>query len=131
MSEDGVAPGELAAELRAAGLNGVDDSVLARSLYASDASLYRVEPRVVVTPRHVDEIDATLAVCRSLGDGLYEVRSNLSGNRIARVLFYVDVEGRMVLLHGFVKKTQKTPLADMELARKNKRLHEAEMKGRK
>ncbi|MHB1939094.1 MAG: type II toxin-antitoxin system RelE/ParE family toxin [Acidobacteriaceae bacterium] len=36
----------------------------------------------------------------------------------------------MVLLHGFVKKTQKTPLADMELARKNKRLHEAEMKGR-
>jgi len=72
-----------------------------------------------------------MPVCRSLGDGLYEVRSNLSGNRIARVLFYVDVEGRMVLLHGFVKKTQKTPLADMELARKNKRLHEAEMMGRK
>ena len=72
-----------------------------------------------------------MPVCRSLGDGLYEVRSNLSGNRIARVLFYVDVEGRMVLLHGFVKKTQKTPTADMELARKNKRLHEAEMKGRK
>ena len=72
-----------------------------------------------------------MPVCRSLGDGLYEVRSNLSGNKIARVLFYVDVEGRMVLLHGFVKKTQKTPLADMELARKDKRLHEAEMKGRK
>ncbi len=72
-----------------------------------------------------------MPVCRSLGDGLYEARSNLSGNKIARVLFYVDVEGRMVLLHGFVKKTQKTPLADMELARKNKRLHEAEMKGRK
>ncbi len=72
-----------------------------------------------------------MPVCRSLGDGLYEVRSNLSGNKIARVFFYVDVEGRMVLLHGFVKKTQKTPLADMELARKNKRLHEAEMMGRK
>jgi phage-related protein len=37
----------------------------------------------------------------------------------------------MVLLHGFVKKTQKTLTADMEYARKNKRLHEAEMKGRK
>jgi phage-related protein len=72
-----------------------------------------------------------MPVCRSLGDGLYEVRSNLSGNRIARVLFYVDVEGRLVLLHGFVKKTQKTPIADMELARKNKRLHKAEMKRRK
>ena len=72
-----------------------------------------------------------MPVCRSLGDRLYEVRSNLSGNKIARVLFYVDVEGRMVLLHGFIKKTQKTPTTDMELAQKNKRLHEAEMKGRK
>lgn len=72
-----------------------------------------------------------MPVCRPLGDGLYEVRSTLSGNRIARILFYVDVEGQMVLLHGFVKKTQKTPPVDMEFARKNKRLHEAEMKGRK
>lgn len=72
-----------------------------------------------------------MPVCRPLGDGLYEVRSNLSGSRIARVLFYVDGRGRMVLLHGFFKKTQKTPTAEMELARKNKRLHEAAMKGRK
>ncbi|MGC1872502.1 MAG: type II toxin-antitoxin system RelE/ParE family toxin [Acidobacteriaceae bacterium] len=72
-----------------------------------------------------------MPVCRPLGGGLYEVRSDLSGNKIARVLFYVDAEERMVLLHGFVKKTQKTPTADMELARKNKRLHETEMKGRK
>jgi phage-related protein len=69
-----------------------------------------------------------MPVCRSLGDGLYEVRSDLSRNRIARVLFYIDSEQRMVLLHGFVKKTQKTPQPDLELARKNKRLHEAEMK---
>ena len=38
--------------------------------------------------------------------GLWEVRSNLSGNRIARVIFCIS-QGRMVLLHGFVKKTQK------------------------
>ena len=64
----GAAPAaELTAALRAAGVAGVDDSTLGRSLYASDASLYRVEPRVVVVPRHVDEIDATLAVCRALG----------------------------------------------------------------
>lgn len=72
-----------------------------------------------------------MPVCKPLRDGLYEVRSDLSGSRIARTLFYVDIEGRMVLLHGFVKKTRKTPLVDMELARKNKRLHEVEMKGRK
>jgi phage-related protein len=72
-----------------------------------------------------------MPVCRALGDGLYEVRSDLSGDRIARILFYVDDRGRMVLLHGFVKKTQKTSPSDLKFARKNKRLHEAEMKRRK
>jgi len=57
-----------------------------------------------------------MPVCRPLGDGLYEVRSSLSQNRIARVLFYIDTKGRMVLLHGFIKKTQKTPQQDLELA---------------
>jgi phage-related protein len=69
-----------------------------------------------------------MPVCRPLGDGLYEVRSSLSQNRIARVLFYIDAKGRMVLLHGFIKKTQKTPTADLDLARKNKALHESELK---
>ena len=72
-----------------------------------------------------------MPVCRPLGDGLYEVRSNLSGDKIARVLFYIDIRGRMVLLHGFIKKTQKTPQMDLELARKNKRVHETELRGRK
>lgn len=69
-----------------------------------------------------------MPVCRPLGDGLYEVRSNLSQNKIGRVLFYIDVKGRMVLLHGFIKKTQKTPTGDLDLARKNKALHEKELK---
>jgi phage-related protein len=72
-----------------------------------------------------------MPVCRPLGDGLYEVRSSLTRNRIARVLFYIDARGRMVLLHGFIKKSQKTPPAEMELARKNKALHESELKREK
>ena len=60
------APGLLDA-LRRAGLGDVDDSGLARALYSSDASLYRVLPRAVVRPRDVDEVLATLAVCRELG----------------------------------------------------------------
>jgi phage-related protein len=67
-----------------------------------------------------------MPVCRALGDGMYEVRSSLTQNRIARVLFYIDRDGRMVLLHGFIKKTQKTPPQEMDVARRNKRLHEAE-----
>jgi phage-related protein len=72
-----------------------------------------------------------MPVCRSLGDGLYEVRSSLTQNRIARVMFYIDARGRMVLLHGFIKKTQKTPPADLKVARKNKALHESELKREK
>ena len=59
--------GDLLAALRGAGLTDVDGSGLARALYSSDASLYRVLPRAVVRPRHADEIVATLEVCRSLG----------------------------------------------------------------
>ena len=53
--------------------------------------------------------------CRPLGRGLWEVRSNISSGRIARVLFSIR-DGEMVLLHGFVKKTQKTPPKDIDLA---------------
>jgi len=57
-----------------------------------------------------------MPVCRPLGKGLYEVRSNLK-DRIARVFFTIDGD-RMVLLHGFIKKSQATPKSDLELARK-------------
>lgn len=69
-----------------------------------------------------------MPVCRPLGHGLYEVRTSLSSNRIARVLFYVDKRGRMVLLHGFIKKTQKTPVDDLNLAAGNKSKHERGLK---
>jgi phage-related protein len=68
-----------------------------------------------------------MPVCRPLGDGIYEVRTSLAQNRIARILFYVDSRRRMVLLHGFIKKTQKTPAEDLALARRNKSRHEREM----
>jgi phage-related protein len=56
-----------------------------------------------------------MPLCRALGKGLWEVRSDLTHGRIARVLFCIH-DSRMVLLHGFIKKTQKTPDADLELA---------------
>ncbi len=63
---DSVTP-DLVAALRRAGVTDVDDSTLARALYSSDASLYRVVPQVVVRPRHRDELDAVLEVSRSTG----------------------------------------------------------------
>jgi phage-related protein len=58
-----------------------------------------------------------MPLVRSLGNTLWEVRSSLPRGRIARVLFCV-VEEQMVLLHAFIKKTQKTPKPDLDLALK-------------
>jgi phage-related protein len=58
-----------------------------------------------------------MPLCRSIMSrkGLWEVRCSLKGNRIARLLFCIT-EGRLVMLHGFVKKSRKTPAADLDLA---------------
>ena len=66
MSSNRVGSAEVVAALRRAGIAEVDDSALSRSLYASDASLYRVSPTVVVIPRDIDDLAATLTVCREL-----------------------------------------------------------------
>src|SRR5712664_3753665 len=58
-----------------------------------------------------------MPLCRSLGGGLWEVRSSIPGSRIARVLFCTQ-DGNIVALHGFIKKTQKMPQAELELAKK-------------
>jgi phage-related protein len=58
--------------------------------------------------------------CRPLGHGLWEVRSDLTSGRIGRVIFSI-YEGDMVLLHGFVKKTQKTPQQEIDLAFRRKK----------
>lgn len=61
-----------------------------------------------------------MPTCRPLGAGLWEVRSNLAGGRIARVIFSL-ADGRMMLLHGFIKKTQKTPPDALALAKQRQK----------
>ncbi len=60
-----------------------------------------------------------MPLCRSIRGrkGLWEIRSNLSDNRIGRVFFCVE-DDFMVLLHGLIKKTQKTPPRDLDTAEK-------------
>lgn len=58
-----------------------------------------------------------MPLCRPLSGGLWEVRSTLPSRRIARLVFFVD-DGRIGVVHGFIKKTQKTPAGDLELARR-------------
>jgi phage-related protein len=61
-----------------------------------------------------------MPLCRSMGDGLWEVRTNLPSGRIARVLF-CGLEGCIVVLHGFIKKSRKTPNEELALARRRKK----------
>ncbi|MGE8409954.1 MAG: type II toxin-antitoxin system RelE/ParE family toxin [Pseudomonas sp.] len=56
-----------------------------------------------------------MPLVRKMERGLWEVRVDL-GDTCARVLFTL-VEGVMILLHGFIKKSQKTPQSDLETAR--------------
>lgn len=63
-----------------------------------------------------------MPTCRPVASrpGLWEVRSSLSQNRIARVLFFVH-ERQMVLLHAFIKKAQRIPGEELDLAVKRQK----------
>ncbi len=83
-------------------------------------SLPRTDRQKIGKTLHLVECGWPLGmpVCRSLGDGIFEVRITLD-KRIARVLFCVAAS-EMWLLHGFIKTTQKTPPRDMHRARQRK-----------
>lgn len=58
-----------------------------------------------------------MPLCRPISGrrGLWEVRSTLTGGRIARILFCIH-DGQMILLHGFEKTDQKTPVRELDVA---------------
>lgn len=61
-----------------------------------------------------------MPLCRAIGDGLWEVRTSLANGRIGRVIFCF-ADGELIALHGFIKKTQKTPPQDIETAKKRRK----------
>jgi phage-related protein len=58
-----------------------------------------------------------MPLCRPLGSRVWELRSRLTSNRIARLVFFVG-ENRIGVVHGFIKKTQKTPHSEIALAQR-------------
>jgi phage-related protein len=63
---------------------------------------------------------AGMPLCRPLGNGLWEIRTDLPTRRTARVLLCLHAE-HLVALHGFIKKTRTTPETDLSLARKRQK----------
>jgi len=63
-----------------------------------------------------------MPLCRRLKgyEGLWEIRTEMAGQRIARVLFCI-LAGEMLLLHGFIKKSPRTPKSEIHLAMKRMR----------
>jgi phage-related protein len=59
-----------------------------------------------------------MPLVRNIGSGIHEIRTTLP-TRIARTLFFVH-QGEIILLHGFIKKTRKTPKDDRALALQRK-----------
>ncbi|MDE0423249.1 MAG: type II toxin-antitoxin system RelE/ParE family toxin [Candidatus Poribacteria bacterium] len=86
-----------------------------------DANIIDTDIRIVA--EHWPQVLRTSLVKKMPGEEqLWEIRSRISeGRRIARVLF--TLEGRrMILLHGFIKKSRRTPRKDLRLARKRRDL---------
>lgn len=96
-----VAVRDVAAELRRRGVGYVDDSVLTRALYSSDASLYRVVPQVVVRPRHVDELVATVDTASATGVPLTMrgAGTSIAGNAVGTGIV-VDVARHLSTVHA-------------------------------
>ena len=82
-----------------------------------------IDADIAVVTEHWPLVSRTSLVKKMQGEeGLWEIRSRISdGKRIARVLFIVEA-GEVILLHGFIKKSQKTPRRDLRLARKRRGL---------
>lgn len=55
-----------------------------------------------------------------LEDGIFEIRCKV-GNNITRVMYFFYFEGKIILTNGFVKKTQKTPTAELQLAKERRK----------
>ena len=64
---------------------------------------------------------------KPIGDGIFELRIKFASD-ITRIFYFFYVGNKIVLTNGFIKKTQKTPPAEIELAKKYKEDYEARSK---
>ena len=75
------------------------------------ASFVRISEQIAVSGPHLG-----LPYTKALGDGLFEIRAR-GAEGIGRAFFCCLKAKRVVILHGFVKKTQATPIKELRLAK--------------
>ena len=59
----------------------------------------------------------TLPYVRHIDGELWELRIKFASD-ISRIFYFIPVKNKIVLLHGFIKKTDKTPVGELEIAKK-------------
>ena len=79
----------------------------------------KMEAKLVMEMKLLEEKGNALRLPYSehLEDGIFELRAKL-GSDITRVLYFFYYNGRIILTHGFTKKTQKTPPSEIEKAKR-------------
>ncbi len=79
----------------------------------------KMAAKVLWTISRLEEIGYELRepYSKPLGDGIFELRTQLATD-ISRVLYFFVINGRAVLTHGFIKKTEKTPKSEIDRARR-------------
>ena len=77
-----------------------------------NASFVRITEQIVISGPNLG-----LPYTRPFGDGLFEIRAR-GAEGIGRAFFCCLVDRKVVILHGFIKKTQATPIKELKLARK-------------
>ena len=75
----------------------------------------KVFGRLELLEKHGSELGMPFS--RHLDDGVFELRT-VVGNNITRILYFFVVGRRVILTHGFVKKTRKTPAREIDRAKK-------------
>lgn len=66
--------------------------------------------------------EAEEPLSKHLEDGIFEIRTEL-GNNIIRILYFFDKGSIIIATNGFIKKNQKTPGSEIELAKKRRALY--------
>jgi phage-related protein len=93
-----------------------DESPLAE-WYADQSS--KVQAKLLRTFELLEELGIEVGEphVKPLGNKLYEIRIRVDRNNF-RVIYFAYTDRRFILLHGFQKKTQKTPTKELETAQK-------------